>query len=99
MRFVKRTPLEQIEQKRFPVFTVSQAIGKSEGSIQGYFRNRNISTKGGITIDQIEEVLESRTRGDGIDWLEVQEIRKELKARGYVQDYSDEQINEEESNQ
>ena len=41
-------------------------------------------------MDQIEELLAAPTRGNPIDWNGVKEIRKNLEARGYEIDYSDE---------
>lgn len=76
----------EVNVKRYSVATVAQAIGRSEGSITGYFSNRGISTKGGITIEQIEEVLRAPIRGTIIDWDGVEEIWGTLVARGWKQE-------------
>jgi hypothetical protein len=65
-------------EKRYKPADVAQAIGRTEGSISGYFSNRGISVKNGITLDQIEELLHARTRGEGIHWDLVEEIRNRL---------------------
>ena len=67
---------EKTEPKYF-VPEVSQAIGLS---------------KDGLTLDEIVEVIERpRTRGDGIDFNVVAEIRKRLThEKGFVLDMSDE---------
>jgi hypothetical protein len=87
MRFVRK---RSIDEKKYKVATVTQAIGRTEGSITGYFSSKNVSIKEGITMDQIEELLAAPTRGNPIDWNGVKEIRKNLEARGYEIDYSDE---------
>lgn len=71
--------------KKYSVATVSFAIGRSESSIQGYFSNRGISVKNGIDINQIEEVVNAKTKGAVINWDSVDEIRELLKLRGYEQ--------------
>lgn len=87
MKFVKK----EKEETRYFVPEISQAVGLSEGTIHGYFTNKSSgrpkkSTKDGLTLDEICEVLErKRTRGDGIDFATVQEIRHRLiKEKGYV---------------
>jgi hypothetical protein len=94
MKFVKRETTEP----RYFVPEIAQAIGVSEGAIRGYFMNKsskrpNKSTKDGLTLDDIEAVLErKRTRGDGIDFETVAEIRRRLIAeKGYVLDKTDEE--------
>lgn len=72
-----------VTEEKFSVATVSQAIGRSEGSISAYFSNKGESTKGGITIRQVVEVLESPVRGQIIDWKGVDKIRKQLVHYGY----------------
>lgn len=66
------------DERRYSVATVSQAIGRSEGSITGYFSNKGITTKGGLTLGQIVEVLETPVRGKIIDWNGVNEIQSRL---------------------
>lgn len=88
MRFVKNDYTES----RYTVQEVAQAIGLSEGTVSGYFTNRGISTKDGLTLDQITEVLErKRTRGGGVDFKRVKEIQNRLVSeKGYYIDRSDE---------
>jgi hypothetical protein len=93
MKFVRKELPGETHEKKYKVATVAQAIGRSEGSICGYFSNRGVATKGGITMDQIEAVLVSPARGNAIDWKEVGEIRKNLEERGFEIDYSDEEGN------
>lgn len=89
MKFVKK----ENEGTRYFVPEIAQAIGLSEGTIRGYFSNSGISTADGLTLDDIVKVLErKRTRGDGIDFGAVIEIRKRLvEEKGYVLDKSDEE--------
>ena len=94
MRFVKK---EQVEPKYF-VPEIAQAIGVSEGTIRGFFMNNNKndkrrkSTKDGLTLDEIVQVIErKRTRGDGLDFRAISEIRNRLTTeKGYILDLSDE---------
>lgn len=93
MRLVKK---EKAETKYF-VPEIAHAIGMSEGTIRGYFMNKskkrpNKSTKNGLTLDEIVEVIErKRKRGDGIDFNVVREIQQRLAdEKGYFLDYSDE---------
>ena len=72
------TKLQKAPEKRYSVATVAQAIGRSEGSITGYFSNRDISVKNGITISQIAEVALSEKRGKIINWEDIPEIRERL---------------------
>lgn len=84
IRIEKRTDTNP-DTRRYSVATVAQAIGRSEGSISGYFSNKGVTTKGGITLDQIEEVLNSPVRGKIINWDSVEEIRRRLEdERGYT---------------
>lgn len=97
MRFVKK---EQTEERYF-VPEIAQAIGLSEGTIHGFFRNRKDgkepmkkSLKDGLTLDEIEMVIErKRTRGDGIDFDAVNRIRNRLiSEKGY--EWEDEEDNQ-----
>ena len=75
-------------EKRYSVATVSQAIGRSEGSISGYFSNKGIPTKGGITLDQIIEIIEAPARGKIINSDDIREIHDRLRQRGYdIEEY------------
>ena len=82
------TRAQKAPEKRYSVATVSQAIGRSESSINSYFSNRHISVKKGITMEQIVSYLEYVTspggkRGEAIDWNAVQGIRGELPKHGF----------------
>ena len=81
MRLVKRNNLEKKEPK-YKVQDIAQAVGLSEGTIHGFFKNnknRKDSTKDGLTLAEIVQVLErDRTRGEGINWAVVKEIRERL---------------------
>ena len=78
VKFVKTNAHKKTDTKRYSVATVAQAIGRSEGSISGYFSNKGISTKGGITLTQIDEYLQTPVRGTIIKWDLVEEIRIRL---------------------
>jgi len=52
---------------KWSVTEVSQASGLSEGAISGYFSNRGISTKKGLNLYQILEVLNAPRRDHGIN--------------------------------
>lgn len=93
MQLVKK----EKEEPKYFVPEIAQAIGKSEGTIRGYFMNKskkrpNKSTKNGLTLEEIVEVIErKRTRGDGINFNIVREIQQRLADEyGYIIDYSDE---------
>ena len=90
MKLIKKDRCAKKEKKYF-VQEISQAIGMSEGTVQGFFRNAK-STKDGLTLAEIVQIIERpRTRGDGIDFNEVNEIRNRLKLEyGYEVDWSDE---------
>ena len=85
VRFKKIECETMADTRKYNVATVAQAIGRSEGSISAYFSNRDTSTKGGLTIDQIAEVLEAPIRGKTINWGHVEEIRQRLHdEKGYL---------------
>ena len=93
MQLVKK----EKEEPKYFVPEIAQAIGKSEGTIRGYFMNKskkrpNKSTKNGLTLEEIVEVIErKRTRGDGINFNIVREIQQRLADEyGYIIEYSDE---------
>lgn len=72
--------------KRFKVAAVSQAIGYSEGSISAYFSQNGVPTKGGITVQQVEELLENASVGSRRKTLkrETDEVLQALALRGWV---------------
>ena len=71
------------------VTEVSQATGASEGAISGYFSNRGITTKGGLTLSQILEFLNRGVvRDHGIHNSEkVKSLVKILQISGYQTPY------------
>ena len=73
---------KEVSTKKYSIQTVAQAIGVSEGAIAGYFKNKGIQTKGGLTLEQISEVImariRGRIRGNAINWADVAEIRVRL---------------------
>lgn len=77
---IKIRQVEKKQETRYRVIDVAKATGLSEGQITGYFSNRKISTKAGLTIEQVEQVLRGARRGPGIYWDKVQEIRERLLA-------------------
>lgn len=50
---------------KWTVTEVSQATGLSEGTISGYFNGRNITTKKGLTLAQVLEVIHAPKRDHG----------------------------------
>lgn len=70
--------------EKWTVTEVSQAIGLSEGAISGYFSNRGISTKKGLTLYQILEVMHSPRRNHGVnDTEKVEKLVRILQNAGY----------------
>lgn len=69
--------------KKWSVTEVSQASGLSEGAISGYFSNRNVSTKKGLNLKQILEVLSAPRRDHGVnDSEKVKDLVKILQMAG-----------------
>lgn len=82
---IKKNPDHDKPEKRYRIIDVAKATGLSEGQVQGYFSNRDISTKAGLTLEQIEAMALSGKRGPGINWKDVQEIRTRLdQERGVI---------------
>ena len=80
---IKKNPAHEKPEPRYRVVDVAKATGLSEGQVNGYFANRKVSTKNGLTLEQIELVALSSKRGPGIQWDAVKEIRTRLeKERG-----------------
>lgn len=68
---------------KWTVTEVSQATGLSEGAISGYFSNRSITTKKGLTLAQILEVIHAPRRDHGTNNSEkVKTLVKILQAAG-----------------
>jgi len=70
--------LERKPEARYRIIDVAKATGLSEGQVMGYFSNRKISVKNGITIEQITSMIHGNKRGPGIQWDKVAEIRQRL---------------------
>ena len=77
MAIIKRE-IKKEPEKRYPVPEASMATGLSENAIYAYFSRRKITTKDGLTLDQIEEVCLSKRHG-GISWEMVREIEERLR--------------------
>lgn len=78
-----RTDNVREREKRYRIPDVARAIGFSEGSINSYFGNRGVGTKGGLTLDQIVEYLnyisEITIRDKrNIQWEAVKDIQARL---------------------
>lgn len=74
---------------KWTVTEVAQASGLSEGAISGYFSNRGITTKNGLNLSQILEVLTARRRNNGINNTEkVKDLVKILQAAGISTPYT-----------
>lgn len=69
--------------KRYSVATVAFSLGVTEGAVRGTFRDQEISLKDGLTLDQVEMVINRKTRGDGVCWKSVEDLRNRLSMRGY----------------
>lgn len=68
---------------KWTVAEVAQASGLSEGAISGYFSNRGITTKNGLNLSQILEVLTARRRNNGaLSTEKVRALVKILQAAG-----------------
>ena len=92
MRIIRRE-IEKTPEKRYTVMDASMAIGISENAIYAYFSAKHITVKGGITLDQIDEVLMARRRGSGINWDNVHEIVHRLDVeKGVTIVFGDEEI-------
>ena len=76
---------------KWSVTEVSQATGLSEGAIGGYFSNRGITVKGGITLSQILEVINASRRNCNINnSAKVRTLVRILQAAGYSTPYDQE---------
>ena len=74
---------------KWTVTEVAQASGLSEGAISGYFSNRSISTKNGLTLKQILDVLTSERRNHGVNNTEkVRMLVQILQAAGIQTPYT-----------
>lgn len=77
---------------KWSVTEVSQATGLSEGAIGGYFSNRGITVKGGITLSQILEVINASRRNCNINnSAKVRTLVRILQAAGYSTPYDQEE--------
>lgn len=74
---------------KWTVTEVAQASGLSEGAISGYFNNRGVTTKNGLNLSQILEVLTARRRNNGINNTEkVKDLVKILQTAGISTPYT-----------
>ena len=75
---ISKKPVFEKPEKKYRVIEVAKALGLSEGQVMGYFSNRGISAKNGLTLEQIETVAFATTRGSGVRWEDVKDIRERL---------------------
>lgn len=74
---------------KWTVTEVSQASGLSEGAISGYFNNRGISTKKGLNLYQILEVINAPKRDHGVNnTSKVKKLVRILQAAGIDTPYT-----------
>lgn len=73
--------------EKFNVATIVYATGCTEGQLSGWASARNISTKGGLDIQQIVEFIKapkkSRTSG-GVDEKAAARLRTALEVLGAI---------------
>lgn len=80
MRIIRKGTQREPE-RLYTVMDVSMATGLTENAIYAYFSNKGVSVRGGITLDQVEEILlarDGKTRR-GVIWEKVREIRQRLR--------------------
>ena len=69
-------------EKKYRVVDVAKALGISQNSIYGFFNNIDVSTKGGLSINQIVALAKyyanAKERKTNISWETVEEIRNIL---------------------
>ena len=83
---------ENTKSEKFLVPDIAKALGRSEGSVTGYFTNRGISTKKGLTVEQVYEYVNYVIFGPGsregeytgIHWDRVARLRELLENRYHV---------------
>ena len=80
---IRITKKEQKAPRRYAVTTVAFALGVTEGAVRGCFRDDDGSLKDGLTLEQVEMVINRRTRGSGVCWKSVEELRDDLRHIGY----------------
>lgn len=80
---IRITKRAEAAPSKYSVATVAFALGVTEGAVRGTFRDQEFSLKDGLTIDQVEMVINRRTRGDGVCWKSVEDLRAKLSMRGY----------------
>ena len=73
--------------KTYKIPAIAQAVGRTEGSIEGFMQTKYGTQKTGLTADQIEEyLLAPKQARSEVDMFEVNEILDVLKQRGWVED-------------
>jgi hypothetical protein len=80
---IRITKKEAKAPRRYAVTTVAFALGVTEGAVRGCFRVDDMSLKDGLTLDQVEVVINRKTRGSGVCWKRVEELRDDLRCIGY----------------
>lgn len=83
---------ENTKSEKFMVPDIAKALGRSEGSVTGYFTNRGITTKKGLTVEQVYEYVNYVIFGPGsregeytgIHWDRVARLRSLLENRYHV---------------
>lgn len=80
---IKINVLNDEFKKRYRVVDVAKALGISQNSIYAFFNNMHVSTKGGLSINQIVGMAKyyanEKPRKTNIQWETVKEIRNVLK--------------------
>ena len=69
---------ERKPEARYRVPEVAKATGFTEGQVMGFFSNRKISVANGITLEQIDQMINGGKRTQ-VKWDKVIEIRQRLK--------------------
>lgn len=73
-------------EKKYRVVDVAKALGISQNTIYGFFNNNDVSTRGGLTIEQIMALARyyanAKPRSTNVRWDIVREIRESLKDFG-----------------
>lgn len=68
----------EIEEPVYTVAEVAYALGVTAGVVSGVFRSIK-STRAGLTLDDVVKVIERRTRGDGLNFSKIEELRARLR--------------------
>ena len=72
-------------EKRYRSTDVAFAVGLTEKTVSSWMTNHKISTKIGVNLAQIKQIVDNRRRGEGVRWSDVEEIRERLADEyGYI---------------